>query len=61
MIKLKKYIKRFVFSVLFIYSLNCFLIKYDFFLPINYVSSIVYALLGFPGIVAYILLMIKYR
>lgn len=61
MLKLKKYLKRFVFSVLVVYSLNCFLIKYDFFLPINYISSIIYAIFGFPGVLIYVMLMIKYR
>lgn len=61
MTHLKKYLKRFIFSILLVYSLNCFLIRFDFFLPINYVSSIIYAIFGFPGVLMYILLMIKYR
>ena len=50
-----------IFSVIMIYSLNYLLIRFDFFLPINYVSSIICTLLGSPGILIYIFLMIKYR
>lgn len=58
---IKKYLKRFVFSIIVVYSLNCVLMKYDFFLPINYVSSVIYSFLGVPGILVYVFLMIKYR
>ncbi|MCI8794902.1 MAG: hypothetical protein HFI73_05940 [Bacilli bacterium] len=57
----KKVLKRFVFSIILVYSLNCLLIKYDFFIPINYISVLIYTFLGSPGVLIYIFLMIRYR
>lgn len=57
---IKYLLKNIIFSTIFIYSLNIILINLDFIIPINYFSFGLSGILGFPGTIVYVLLVIKF-
>lgn len=58
---IKKYLRRFIVSVIMIYSLNYILLDFNFIVPLNIFSIIVSTILGFPGLLLFLLLLFKYR
>ena len=48
---LLKVVKKIVFALVVIYSLNLFITNLDLFVPINYFTVFVVSALGFPGLI----------
>ena len=49
--KIYKFIKKLVFSILYLFAINMFLSKLGYNIPINFFSIVIVYILRFPGLI----------